>query len=418
MRRTHPVLKPPDVPAAFPLTSPAGIGVFMNLLACGPSTRAEIAERLGISAAAVTKAVRPLLSVGMLSEARSKKAAAAAGRPIQPLHVESDWGFFAGAKFTADEIVVAIVDLTGGTRATNRVDLHSPDPAKAAQLLAEVLQSLCLEVGITVDDLRCLGVAVSGDVDTDMGVVRFSPFLQWRSLPLASLIETATGCVTVIENDVRALAMVEGFFGAGVGVSSLALVTVGTGIGCAFFIDGKVLVGANGVSGELGHVPVGDPDTTCYCGGRGCLEAVAAEPAILRQVSAALGRPVTSMAEMAALARSGDVAVTEVMTRVGELIGRGLATLTNLVGPARIVLTGEDIGGQQVFQQYVRKAFALQAYGGAANCEIIVRPHPFEDWARGAAAVALHSYVSSNRRDVAGHARFPWRVALAADDMA
>ena len=417
MRRTHPVLKPPDEPAPFPLTSPAGIGVFMNLLACGPSTRAEIAERLGISAAAVTRAVRPLLAVGMLSEARLKTTAAVAGRPIQPLHVESDWGFFAGAKFTADEIVVAIVDLTGVTRATRRVPLNSPDPGEAARRLAEVLQSLCIEAGITVDDVRCLGVALSGDVDSDTGIVGFSPFLQWYSLPLAPLIESATGCVTVIENDVRALAMVEGFFGAGVGVSSMALVTVGTGIGCALFIDGKVLVGANGVSGELGHVPVGDPAVTCYCGGRGCLEAVAAEPAILSQVSAALGRPVTSMAEMAALARSGDAAVNEVMTRVGELIGRGLATLTNLVGPARIVLTGENIGDQRAFRQYVQKAFAAQAYGRAANCEIIVRPHPFEDWARGAAAVALHSYVSSNRTDAAGHARFPWRVERVADDM-
>src|SRR5665213_166468 len=162
MRRTHPVLTSPQtpspqtpspqVPGPFPLTSPAGIGVFMNLLACGPSTRAEIAARLGISAAAVTKAVRPLLSIGMLSEPRLPRTTAAAGRPIQPLHVESDWGFFAGAKFTADEIVVAIVDLTGVTRATNRVPLESADPGKAATRLAEVLQSLCAEVAITVDD--------------------------------------------------------------------------------------------------------------------------------------------------------------------------------------------------------------------------------------------------------------------------
>jgi predicted NBD/HSP70 family sugar kinase len=103
------------------------------------------------------------------------------------------------------------------------------------------------------------------------------------------------------------------------------------------------------------------------------------------------------MTQTAALARGGDAAVNEVMTRVGQAIGRGLATLTNLVGPARIVLTGEDIGGQRAFQQHLRKAFAAQAYGAAANCDLIVRPHPFEDWARGAAAVAMHSYVSSNR---------------------
>jgi predicted NBD/HSP70 family sugar kinase len=382
----------------FPLTSPAGIGVFMTLLAYGPSTRAEIAQRAGISAAAVTKAVRPLLAAGMLAEDGRQSHAAGAGRPIQPLRVQAHWGYFAGAMLTADEIVVAVVDLTGVTRATDRVPLRSHDPDDAAKQLGAVFRSACSKAAITVAEVRCLGVALSGDVDSHAGVVRFSPFLHWESVALVPRIEAATNCVTVIENDVRALTVVEAFFGAGVGVSSLAVVTVGTGIGCGLYIDGNILVGANGVSGELGHLPVGDPSVSCYCGGHGCLEAVAADPAVLSQLSAALGRPVTSMAEAAALARDGDPVVNDVMTRAGQLIGRGIAALTNLVGPARIVLTGEEIGGHEAFEKHVREAFAVQAYGAAANCEIIVRPHPFEDWARGAAAVALRSYVSSTAR--------------------
>jgi predicted NBD/HSP70 family sugar kinase len=367
----------------------------MSLLAHGPSTRAQVAQRMGISLPAVTKAVRPLLAAGMLVEGRRKPAVAGAGRPVQPLRVQADWGYFAGAKFTADEIVAVVVDLTCATRATHRVALRSHDPDDAVHQFREILQSLCADAGIAVDKVRCLGVALSGDVDSRSGIVRFSPFLHWDSLPLAVRIEAATNCVTVIENDVRALTVVEAFFGAGVGVSSLAVVTVGTGIGCGLYIDGNILIGADGVSGELGHVPVGDPAVSCYCGGNGCLEAVAAGPAVLRQVSAAVGRPVTSMTEAAALVRDGNAAVRDVMTSTGQLIGRGLAALANLVGPARIVLTGEDIAGQGEFQIHVREAFAKQAYGQAANCEIIIRPHPFEDWARGAAAVALRSYVSS-----------------------
>jgi predicted NBD/HSP70 family sugar kinase len=391
MRRQVPALGPEP----FPLTSPAGIGVFTSLLAYGPSTRAEIAERIGISPAAVTKAVRPLLAVGMLAEGRRTGPATGAGRPTQPLRVQADRGYFAGAKFTADEIVVAVIDLTGVTRATHRTPLTSHDPDDAARHLGDLLRRLCTEVGITIDDVRCLGVALSGDVDSRTGVVRFSPFLHWDSVSLVPRIEAATNCVTVIENDVRALTVVEALFGAGVGVSSLAVVTVGTGIGCGLYLNGTVLVGANGVSGELGHLPLGDATVACYCGGHGCLEAVAATPAVLGQVSAALGRPVTSMVEAAALAQAGDTTVNDIMTHAAQLIGRGLATLANLVGPARIVLTGEEIGDQEPFQKHVREAFAAQAYGAAADCDIIVRPHPFEDWARGAAAVALRSYVSS-----------------------
>jgi predicted NBD/HSP70 family sugar kinase len=382
-------------PEPFPLTSPAGVGVFADLLAHGPSTRAEIGQRTGLSPGAVTKAVRPLLAAGMLVEGR-RRDAATPGRPIQPLRVQADWGYFAGAKFTADEIVAAVVDLAGVTRATRRVALKSTDPDDAAQQLGAVLRELCGEARVPAADLHRLGVALSGDVDSATGTVRFSPFLHWDSVPLAPRIEAATGFPTVLDNDVRALTVVEALFGAGVGVSSLAVVTVGTGIGCGLYLDGDTLVGAHGVSGELGHIPVGDPAVACYCGGHGCLEAVAAEPAILRQVSEALGRPVVTMAEAAALARAGDQAVNGVMIRAGQLIGRGLATLTNIVGPARIVLTGEEIGGQEVFQRHVRAAFAEQAYGAAAHCDIIVRPHPFEDWARGAAAIALRSYISSS----------------------
>lgn len=384
-------------PRPFPLTSPTGIGVFMSLLSFGPSTRAEVADRMGISLAAVTKAVRPLLAAGMLAEGRLKEPAAGAGRPIQPLCVQPDWGYFGGAKFTADEIVAALVDLTGVPRATRREPLRSRDPDDAAQQLGELLRRLCTEAGITIDDVRCLGAALSGDVDSQTGIVRFSPFLHWDSVPLVASVEAATGVMTVIENDVRALTVVEAFFGAGVGASSLAVVTVGTGIGCGLYLDGSVLVGANGVSGELGHLPVGDPDVPCYCGGHGCLEAVAAEPAILRQVSAVAGRQIASMADAAALAQEGNAAVNDLIVHAGQLIGRGLAALTNLVGPERIVLTGEEMSGQEAFQRHLREAFAAQAYGAAAGCEIIVRQHPFEDWARGAAAVALRSYVSSAR---------------------
>ncbi|HEX4724384.1 MAG TPA: ROK family protein, partial [Pseudonocardiaceae bacterium] len=209
--------------------------------------------------------------------------------------------------------------------------------------------------------------------------------------PLGELVTAATGLPTVVENDVRALTVAEQWFGAGVGTSSFALVTVGTGIGCGLVVNNAVIEGSHGVAGEIGHL-LAEPDgPRCHCGNRGCVEAIAGTAA-LRALA-----PELTTEEAVARVRAGDERLRAGYRRAGRAIGLALATVANLVGPQRIVLSGEGLAAFDLYQDEVRDTFAARAFGAAVDCELILRPLPFEEWARGAAAVAIQTLITPAR---------------------
>jgi predicted NBD/HSP70 family sugar kinase len=388
---------PRSAPARAPITSPAAATVFTTVLTQGPVSRVDVSRRTGLSSAAVTKAARPFIEAGYLEELASEgRTAPGAGRPANPLAVRPGREYFAGVKITGDELIGVVTDLRAGVRATARRPLAGHDVEHVVAALAGLVGELL--AGATPDgavNLRertyCLGVAVSGDVDRASGVVRYSPFLGWRDVPLAELLDEATGLTTTLENDVKALAVAEQWFGEGVGASSFALVTVGAGIGGALVVNGELVRGAHGVAGEIGHVPVAGGGPSCHCGGQGCVEAIASTEAILTRARQVAGDPGLSMADAVARARGGDQPLREVFAAAGHAIGLGLAALVNLFGPERVVVSGEGVATYDLFEERIRRTFAAQAFGSAARCGLVIRPLPFEEWARGAAAVAIQS---------------------------
>ncbi|MCX4624186.1 ROK family transcriptional regulator [Streptomyces albogriseolus] len=377
----------------FPAHTPAASQIFTTVLTHGPLTRQEAARRTGLSPAAVTKAVRPLLEAGYLVEDAGAEVRPPVGRPASPVRVDGGRALFVGLKVTGDEIIGVLTDLCCRIRVARRVPLSGRAPRQVLTVAADLVRELLTEAeGFGVRVLG-LGIAVAGDVDRAAGTVRYSPFLDWRDVPLAGLAEEAAGLPVTVDNDVRALTVAEQWFGDGVGLSDFAVVTVGAGIGCGLVVHGRVVSGAHGVAGEIGHVPVVPDGPPCRCGDRGCLEAVASDAAITARVGEVTGVPVADAAEALALARRGDAGARAVYARAGEAIGRGIATVANLLGPERVIISGEGLAAYDLFAGQIRDAFAAAAFGSAARCEVRTRPLPFEEWARGAAATAIQSFV-------------------------
>ncbi|MER6793516.1 ROK family protein [Amycolatopsis mediterranei] len=386
---------PRSAPARAPITSPAAATVFTTVLTEGPVSRVDVARRTGLSSAAVTKAARPFIEAGYLEElASGGRTAPGAGRPANPLAIRPDREYFVGVKITGDDLIGVVTDLRADVRASAHHALTSHDVDHVVRALADLAGELLS--GDLRERAYCLGVAVSGDVDRASGVVRYSPFLGWRDVPLAELLEEATGLTVTLENDVKALAVAEQWFGEGVGASSFALVTVGTGIGSALVVNGGLVRGAHGVAGEIGHVPVADGGPSCHCGGRGCVEAIASTEAILTRARQVTGEPALSMDDAVMRARGGDEPLREVFAAAGHAIGLGLAALVNLFGPERVVVSGEGVATYDLFEEQIRRTFAVQAFASAARCGLVIRPLPFEEWARGAAAVAVQSLFVSD----------------------
>ncbi|MEU7949385.1 ROK family protein [Micromonospora taraxaci] len=373
---------------------PAATAVFTTVLTEGPVSRVALARRLGLSSAAVTKAARPLIDLGYLHElAATERSGPGAGRPASPLAVRAEREFFLGVKITADEVIGVVCDLRAQVHASARRPLDAPD-----------VDAVLTEVGRLVEDLfdafpgdrslvRRLGLALSGDIDRGIGLVRYSPFLHWRDVPLGRLTARRTGLAVTVENDVKALTAAEHWFGEGVGAESFALVTVGTGIGCGLVVNGRLVSGSYGVAGEIGHLTVDADGPDCHCGGRGCVEAIAGTDAIVTQARDHTGRPDLTIDDAVALAREGHEQVRAVFTQAGTAIGCGIAAVANLVGPTRIVVSGEGLAAYDLFDSHIRTSFERQAFGTAARCPVSIRPLPFEAWARGAAAVSIQSLV-------------------------
>ncbi|WP_416958212.1 ROK family transcriptional regulator [Streptomyces sp. Agncl-13] len=378
---------------SFPAHTPAVSQVFTTVLSHGPLTRLEVARRAGLSAAAVTKAVRPLMEAGYLAEGADQDAPPALGRPANLVRVDGGRALFIGVKVTGDEIIGVLADLCCRIRVARHVPLTDHDPKAVLSTIADLAQELRVEADDLGIQVLGLGLAVSGDVDRGEGVVRYSPFLEWRDVRLAELAAMTTGLPVTVDNDVRALTVAEQWFGAGAGLTDFAVVTVGAGIGCGLVVHGRVVAGAHGVAGEIGHVVVDPGGPLCHCGNRGCVEAIAGDAAIVARVREVTGVQVADTAEALALAHRGDAGAREVYARAGEAIGRGIATVANLLGPERVIISGEGLAAYDLFAEQIRDSFAAAAFGSAARCDVYTRPLPFDEWARGAAATAIQSFI-------------------------
>ncbi|MFI6655477.1 ROK family protein [Streptomyces sp. NPDC050523] len=368
---------------------PAAALVFQTLLQHGPLSRAEIGRRTGLTPGAVTKVATPLMADGWIAELGRPATERASGRPATLIAVRAERALFAGVKVTGEELIGVLADLTAQPLASRRVQLDSRDVGTVVLAIARLVDELRSAAGVEGDRaLHGIGVTISGDVDSQLGTVQYSPFLDWRRVPLAQLVETATETPTVIENDVRALTVAEQWFGAGAGLSTFALVTVGAGIGAGLSIGGRVVSGAHGVAGEIGHLPVSGADRVCTCGNTGCVEAVASTHAITEQARQATGDPQLTMDEAVRLAHAGDPGVRAVFARAGGAVGLALACVANLIGPERIIISGEGVASYDLFADHIRHSFVDHAFGAAVDCDLVVRPLPFEEWARGGAAIA------------------------------
>lgn len=387
-------MRPTPSAETFPANTPAASQVFTAVLSHGPLARLEVSRRVGLSPAAVTKAVRPLIEAGYLVEGADEDARPALGRPANLVRVDGGRALFIGVKVTGDEIIGVLTDLCCRIRVARHLPLPDREPRTVLASIAELTQQLLAETDGSTAPVLGLGIAVSGDVDRGEGTVRYSPFLEWRDVPLAELAAMTTGLPVTLDNDVRALTVAEQWFGAGAGLSDFAVVTVGAGIGCGLVVHGRVVAGAHGVAGEIGHVTVDPSGPLCHCGNRGCVEAIAGEAAIVRRIREATGAELTDADEALALAREGVPGAREVYARAGEAIGRGIATVANLLGPERVIISGEGLAAYDLFAEQIREAFVAAAFGSAAQCDVRTRPLPFEEWARGAAATAIQSFIT------------------------
>ena len=301
---------------------------------------------------------------------------------------------YGGTKHTAGVLAVGTHDWLA------HECVYSPPGANARYDQVTVIKLAYDLLARTEGQLVAIGVSFGGPVDSTEGVVRLSHHVPgWEDTPLRDQLQAEFRVPVAVDNDANVAALGEWRFGAGQGCTSLLYVTVSTGIGGGWVLNGKVYSGADGMAGEIGHVVVRPGGAECVCGKHGCLEVEACGRAIARKMRERLasGRhlhtaqhpgtaePVTGES-VARAAQQGDVLAQEVMDDVARMLGVGLGGAINLMNPQRIVLGGGVTKSGARWWRIVRET---ARYHALPQISVDIRPAALGDDAPLWGAVAL-----------------------------
>ncbi|MFK3982206.1 ROK family protein [Micromonospora sp. NPDC050397] len=322
--------------------------VLRHVRAHAPCSRADIAASTGLNKATVSSLVADLIDRRLLRETGLTENRI--GRPATMLVLDGGPYAAIGIEVAADQLTVVAVDLGGTELLTWRRAFtgHGGTGTRAVSAIAALANRATGRLAAQGRAVLGLTVGVPGLVD-GAGTVRTSPGLGWRDLPLGADLRRALrepSFEVVIDNDANLAALAEHRQGPYAGTANLVHLTAGAGIGAGVIADGRLLRGGRGFAGEIGHLCLDPRGPACPCGRRGCLEALAGVPALIRRVlpDATQDGPVTDFApeveRVRARARQGDRMVLEALTETGRHLGHGLAALANLVNPEVVLLGG------------------------------------------------------------------------------
>lgn len=299
------------------------------------------------------------------------------------------------------------VTCDGNVVVDERAPTRPTIPGDAVGTIVALIRKVSDEVRRGSQSIGAIGVGVPGPVDATRGVigepVSHVPELAGR--PLADELRTEFGLPVFVDNDVNALALAEWMFGAGRGARSLVVLAAGTGFGAGIVLDGRLVRGAAGFGGELGHTPVKYDGPRCWCGGRGCLALYAsgrgiAESARARVaghgaaalLTAAGGDPAAITAPLVfRVAAEGDPVAASVVDEACQALGAMIGTVVNGLNPEVVVVTGGVAESLIPLEARILRAADEYAFPRAlAATRVTIVPGDKRVGVRGAAALAVY----------------------------
>ncbi|MCZ6915739.1 MAG: ROK family protein [Gemmatimonadetes bacterium] len=256
------------------------------------------------------------------------------------------------------------------------------------QIVGAVRESIAQAELVWGSDLELLGIGIGspGPIDTKRGIVVTSPNLRWTNVPLRALISEIVDLPATLDNDANCAVLGEWWRGAARNARVVVGVTVGTGVGGGFVLDGKIFHGASDVAGEFGHMTIDSTGRRCACGNYGCLEAYASGPAIARRAIESIEAGATSKLlqyvdgdleritaeEVCRAANDGDTLAQEVVRDTARFLGAGIANLMNICNPEIVVVCGGVTSAGELLFRPLRDEANRRAFRPAAEaCRIV-----------------------------------------------
>ena len=248
--------------------------------------------------------------------------------------------------------------------------------------IAKAIDNKLAQEGISKNDVQGVGVGVPGPVNSK-GIVLKCVNLGWGVFNVEEELASLTGLKVKAGNDANVAALGEMWQGAGKGSEDMVMVTLGTGVGGGIIVDGKVIAGANGAGGEIGHITVNDDEIeACNCGQYGCLEQYTSATGIVRMAKRKLAKTdeetsLRSVEELSAKiifdeAKKGDKIAGELVEELGKILGSTLSNIAAVTNPEVIVIGGGVSKAGQILIDTIHKHFIESVFHACKDTRFVL----------------------------------------------
>jgi glucokinase-like ROK family protein len=367
------------------------------------SSRHGLAAPLGFSSSKGKALIAGLIDQGLLEEAGLQPSQG--GRPAETLRLHHGLGLLLGVDIGATSLTVAVLrpDLSVLAQLEDDIDVRRQGPGVVLARAAVLMRELLARCGGRADQVLGIGVGVPGPVNFDAGQLVSPPLMpDWDQFSIRDFLRDEYRAPVFVDNDVNLMALGE-LWRLQRGLPNFIVIKVGTGIGCGIVCHGSVYRGATGSAGDVGHICVDTEGERCHCGNRGCVEAMAAAPAIVRQATQAAQsgespalaavlaeRGALDAEAVGAASRAGDAAANRIIQRAGHWIGQMLASVVNFFNPSHVFLGGGITRIGPLFLAAVRQSVYQRSLAlSTRHLEVQYAPLAGQGGVVGAGALAL-----------------------------
>ena len=336
----------------------------------GPISRIQVADVSQLAPASVTKITRQLLERGLIKEVAQQ--ASTGGRRAISLETETKPFHSVAVRLGRDYIQLGLYDLSGNELSSLNQDFPYSDQHQLVEGLIQFIEQFIEHHQSEIQQLIAIGIALPGLVNPESGVVEYMPHVDVDTMAIGDTVRDHFKVECFVGNDVRGMALAEHYFGASQDCQDSILISVHRGAGAGIIVNGQVFLGHNRNVGEIGHIQVDPLGEQCQCGNFGCLETVAANPAIVTLVKkrVAQGYP-TSLADETKItidticehALAGDELASQALIKVGNYLGKAVAITVNLFNPQKIVIAGQITQAQELIFPAIYSNVANQSLG-------------------------------------------------------
>jgi glucokinase-like ROK family protein len=385
-----------------------------------PLSRAQLAAKTGLNKTTVSSLVKELISAQFIHEIGTQRGDEI-GRPAVLLKLNPKAGYIIGVEIGVDFILVALANFD--SKIVWRHHEQTTELADQASILeraVQLIRTAVAEAERAGMRILGLGLGVPGLMDRASGTLLMAPNLGWHNVPLQQILAREFDFPSFVDNEANMATLGESYFGAARDAKSVLYVSAGVGLGGGLSIDGRIVNGANGFAGEIGHMRLVANGLKCNCGGTGCWETLVSQRAVIQRVRMAieLGQPSLltertngnpdrlTIHSIIQAARDGDAVALDAFEETGTFMGLGLANLINALNPERVVLGGIlSLAYEFLRPAILRRIEEIALAWSLRGTKILVAEHGFDACVMGGVAMVYDSVLAQPKNCLSGFAR-------------